>query len=327
MKSKIFSGIFKLIRNSFFRIVNKEFLIFLFFLALSSVFWVMSALNDTYDYELKYPIRLINVPKNIVITDTNTDTLRITVRDKGYYLTQYIFDQSQEVIEIPYAQYAKRNGSGQVSNAELTKMVSRDLENSTKIVSMKPEKFEFYYSYGTHKKLPVKLAGSVTPDVSYYLTKIEFSPKTVDVYGSQKMLDSLKCVYTERVSMHNLRDTIVKTVTLANVKGIKCIPSQVRMTIYPDVLTEESFDVPIVAQNMPDGKVLRTFPSRVKVIFTVGAGEFRSIRADMFKVVVDYEDLLAAPSEKCSLKIVSMPHGVRNVHTDVTQVDYLIEEQ
>lgn len=127
--------------------------------------------------------------------------------------------------------------------------------------------------------------------------------------------------------MHNLRDTIVKSVTLANVKGIKCVPSQVRMTVYPDVLTEESFDVPIGALHMPEGKVLRTFPSRVKVIFTVGAGEFRSIRADMFKVVVDYEDLLSAPSEKCSLRIVAMPHGVRNVRTEVSQVDYLIEEQ
>ena len=54
---------------------------------------------------------------------------------------------------------------------------------------------------------------------------------------------------------------------------------------------------------------------------------FRTIRPDMFKVVVDYNDLIANPSEKCSLKVVAAPHGVRNIHTDIQQVDYLIEEQ
>ena len=110
-------------------------------------------------------------------------------------------------------------------------------------------------------------------------------------------------------------------------KGLKCVPSKVRISIYPDVLTEESVEVPITALNMPEGKVLRTFPARVKVSFTVGASLFRTVTPDKFRVVVDYNELQADPSEKCTLKIASVPHGIRNARTEIQQVDYLLEEQ
>ncbi len=327
MESKLISGIHKIVRNSFFHIVNKEFLIFLFFLALSSVFWIMMAMNDSYEIELRYPIHMVGIPKNIIITDTNSDTLRITVRDKGYALVKYIYDEDVKSIDLSYTSITKQNGCGSVSSNELNKIALREFDNSTKIVNIKPDRYIFYYNNGAHRQLPVKMNGTVTPDASYYLAKIEFSPKSVDVYGSQKILDSIKFVLTEKLSIHNLKDTIVRSVKLHETKGIKCVPSQIKMTVFPDVLTEESFEVPIMSLNMPEGKTLRTFPSRVKLSFTVGAAMFRTIRPEMFKVVVDYNDLVAHPSEKCMLKVISAPHFVRNIHLDIQQVDYLVEEQ
>ena len=44
-------------------------------------------------------------------------------------------------------------------------------------------------------------------------------------------------------------------------------------------------------------------------------------------MVVDYNEIQAAPSDKRTLRITSVPHGVKNAHTDIEQVDYLIEEQ
>ena len=82
--------IFKVVRNFLFSSVNKEFLIFLFFLFLSSIFWLMMALNETYEQEIKVPVRLVNVPKNAVLTTEMEDTVRVTVRDKGFTLATYM---------------------------------------------------------------------------------------------------------------------------------------------------------------------------------------------------------------------------------------------
>lgn len=327
MKQNSTYGIFILVRNFFFRLVNKEFLIFLFFLALSGAFWLLLALNDTYEKELRIPIRIVNIPKNVVPISNVNDTLKVTVRDKGYTLCAYLYGEKIKTLNIPFASYIKYNGVGNVTSAELSKLVYMELFSSSRIVSVKPDKYEYFFNYGKHKRIPVRLSGKIMPEASYYIAKVEFSPKAVDVYGSTKILDSIKSIYTERINIHNLRDTIVKELDLRSIKGVKFVPSRVKVSVYPDVLTEESVEVPITALNMPDGKILRTFPSRVKVTFTVGASIFRSIQIDRFKVIVDYNELMAAPAEKCNVKIASVPHGVKNARIEQPQVDYLIEEQ
>lgn len=315
------------VRNFLFSAANREFLIFLFFLALSGSFWLLMALNDTYEKEVRMPVRLVGVPKNVVLTSDADDTLRVTLRDKGYMLCAYLYGEKVRRIDISFQQYIKKKGYGSITAAELTKLIYQELYSSTRVVSVKPDKLEYFYNYGTHKRLPVRLYGMITPGVSYYIARVEFSPKQVDVYGSQNMIDSLTHVYTQRLNIQNLTDTISREVSLKKVKGIKCVPSSVKIRIYPDILTEESVEVPVTAINMPEGKVLRTFPSRVKVVFTVGVSAFRNVNPNSFKVVVDYKEIMAAPSEKCHLKIVVQPHGIRNAHLDIPAVDYLIEEQ
>ena len=105
------------------------------------------------------------------------------------------------------------------------------------------------------------------------------------------------------------------------------MPNKTRVAAYPDSLTEEKIEVPITAINMPEGKVLRTFPSRVTITFTVGASLFRNIKTNAFKVVADYNELVANPSEKCNIYLRYIPHDVKNARININQVDYLIEEQ
>ena len=74
------------VRNLLLRILNKQFLIFLFFLILSSVFWLIMTLNETYEKEMTIPLRLAGVPRKVVITDEPDSVVRFTVRDKGYMI-------------------------------------------------------------------------------------------------------------------------------------------------------------------------------------------------------------------------------------------------
>lgn len=80
------------VRNLLLRILNKQFLIFLFFLILSSVFWLIMTLNETYEKEMTIPLRLAGVPRKVVITDEPDSVVRFTVRDKGYMIAAYLAD-------------------------------------------------------------------------------------------------------------------------------------------------------------------------------------------------------------------------------------------
>lgn len=317
-----------MIGNFLFSSLNKEFLIFLFFLLLSGSFWLMMSLNETYEKEFDVPVRLVGQPKNAVITGDLPDTVRVVVRDKGFTLVTYEYGHRFQPLYFKFASYADEDqGHGVIPNADVVKLVQAQLYGSTKLLSVKPDKLDFYFTYGASRRVPVKFSGRITTSKTYYLAHTEFLPAMVMVYANKKLLDELKYVEIEPFNYRNLQDTIHQTVRLRKIRGVKMVPGSVRLSVYPDVLTEETVEVPISAVNMPSGMVLRTFPARVTVRFTIGASLFRTIRPEQFKVVVDYNELMAHPSDKCSLQLRSVPSVVSKARLDVDKVDYLLEQQ
>lgn len=320
--------IYRIIRNFLFSWLNREFLIFLFFLALSGLFWLLMTLNETYEADISVPVRIVNVPRNIVLTTEADDTFRVTVRDKGFTIAAYEYSDKIRPVAINFSQYANKVAEkGTVTQGELQRLIGQQLYTSSKIVSVKPDKFVYYYNYGLSKRIPVKMRGRVMAHRSYYLAGTRIWPQNVLVYASRNVLDSIRYVYTEELNLVNIEDTVVKDVPLRKIPGVKFIPSSVKVSFYPDVLTEETVDVPIQAINMPAGKVLRTFPSKVRIKFTVGASKFRMVKPEMFSVVVDYHDLENHPSDKCQLHLRAFPNIVSGARLEIKAVDYLIEQQ
>lgn len=317
-----------MVRNFLFSSANREFLTFFFFLVLSTIFWLMTALNEIYEREIGVPAYLVNIPKNVVVTSDMEDTVRVTVRDKGFALLAYTYGEGIRPINVNFqSAITRQSGYGVVSSQELMKMINQRFSGSSKIVQVKPDRLDFHYNYGLSRQVSVKMAGHVVPGKSFYLARTRFWPEKVTVYGSKQALDSLRFVKTVPINITNFNDTVLRTVALETIKGVKIVPNTVRIGLYPDILTEENIEVPITAINMPEGKVLRTFPQRVTVNFIVGASMFRSISPEQFAVVVDYNEIIDHPSDKCSIHLRETPQGVRNARLKMTQVDYLIEEQ
>lgn len=317
-----------MVRNFLFSSANREFLTFFFFLVLSTIFWLMTALNETYEREIGVPAYLVNIPKNVVVTSDMEDTVRVTVRDKGFALLAYTYGEGIRPINVNFqSAITRQSGYGVVSSQELMKMINQRFSGSSKIVQVKPDRLDFHYNYGLSRQVSVKMSGHVVPGKSLYLARTRFWPEKVTVYGSKQALDSLRFVKTVPINITNFNDTVLRTVALETIKGVKIVPNTVRIGLYPDILTEENIEVPITAINMPEGKVLRTFPQRVTVNFIVGASMFRSISPEQFAVVVDYNEIIDHPSDKCSIHLRETPQGVRNARLKMTHVDYLIEEQ
>ena len=141
--------IINMVRNFLFSSANREFLTFFFFLVLSTIFWLMTALNETYEREVSVPAYLVNVPKNVVITSDMEDTVRVTVRDKGFALLAYIYGEGVRPININFQSFVTRqSGYGVVPSQELMKMVNQRFSGASKVVQVKPDRLDFYYNYG-----------------------------------------------------------------------------------------------------------------------------------------------------------------------------------
>ena len=321
-------GIGRFIRVFLFSRGNKEFLIFLFFLALSGAFWLSLTLNDTYEQEFAVPVAVVDVPKNAVLTSDEVDTVKMTIRDKGIFLISYYYGDYLKNIRIHFRSHSHNNGTGTIAAQELQKIVYSRLFSSSKILSTKPDKLEFYYSYGTKKKVPVRWSGRVIPEELYFISRVEYSPDSVTIYASEEKLDSINMVYTEQLNYANFRDTLSVNCRLSKIKSVKMVPDHVQVNCFTDVLTEERIEgIPVQGINMPEGKTLRTFPAKVAVNFVTGVNVYRNLRPQDFTVVVDYNDIKNNPSEKCDIHLKDVPSGISRARLETTQVDYLIESQ
>lgn len=320
--------IYQQAKSFLFSNLNKQLFVFLFFLFLSSVFWLSTSLNETYEQEFSVPVQLVDVPEKVVITTDVPDSIRVTLQDKGYTLLTYRRSLQYRPIKLSFKAYATNGtGKGVVPASDIQKQVLRRINTSTEIKLMKPEKIEFEYNFGHSKRVPVRLYGQVLPADNYYLAQTVFSPESVLVYANKPLLDTLTAVYTVAVDLNGFEDTLGVDLQLQQAKGVKTVPQTVYAKFVADILTEQTLEVPIVGINMPSNKTLRTFPNKVKVTFQVGASKIRLVKASQFQVIVDFNEIMQNPSDKCRLRLRSYPNIVSKPRLETSQVDYIIEQR
>lgn len=308
------------------RLLNKELIVFLVFLIMSAVFWFVNALNETYEKEISVPVTICEVPQNVIITDGISDTIRVTLRDKGYNFLPYLYGNIIGELRISFITVAKESGKGNVSVAELQKILRQKLYASTKIIAVKAEQLDFYYNYGLSKKVPVLFFSDIKTSESYYLAETQITPDSVTIYASQSKLDSIKEVHTLPYSAEDFHDTLSTEVAIRSIRGVKIMPAKVRVKLIADMLTEQTISVPVTTVNMPAGFILRTFPTSVNVKVVVGRNKLSLIKPQNFRVVADYNSIIAKPSDKCPLTLQQVPREVTNATLETKQVDYLIEK-
>lgn len=307
---------------------NREFLIFLFFFALSAVFWLLQTLNETFETEITVPLKLQNVPNNLIITSDLPDELRVTVQDKGSVLMKYLYGQPFAPVTVDYKNYEFGGLAGrvQVQEAEVKRAIVAQLFSSTKVLSVKPDTLEFFYNRGLKKKVPVRIDGVIEPAQQYYLRHVVPKPDSVVVFAPSSILDTLQAAYTQSFYQSGLIESKTLSVLIRPIRGAKFIPEALDVQIDVDIYTEKTVEVPVVGVNFPADKDLRTFPSRVKVTFKVGTKSYKSITADDFVLVISYEELLNNNSSKIPLHLKSIPEGVSSVRIHPAEVDYLLEQ-
>lgn len=305
---------------------NRQFLTFLFFLFLSTTFWCFQTINEIYEEEFKVPVRLVGVPDNVVVTTELPEHLTITLRDRGFELLRYRYAHQFTPIIINFEDVATASGHVVLSTTDLLKPIAATLESSSQILPTKQETVEFYYNYGQRKRVPVVMLGKFQPDSAYTILSIDLEPRTVLVYASKRILDTLSAAYVEPLYLRNLKDTTVVNQRFKRIAGLKYQPTSAQVTIIADRMVEKVVEVPVHGVNFPAGKTLRTFPNKVKISFLVGMSQYKKITPESFVLVVKYEDLLNDSDNICELSLKSTPYGVRRPRLQPEVVEYVIEE-
>lgn len=306
---------------------SREFLIFLFFVFVSFSFWLLQVLNDDYETELSVPLRMKNVPENVVLTSDLPTELRIGVKDRGTVLVNYLLGQTLYPVTLDFEEYTDKGSQVRIPATTLSKRIASQLNQSTKLSTIKPDTLELIYTRGQGKKVPVKLRGDVKAERQFYISNVVYSPDSVMVYAPKEILDTITSAYTEELYIEEISDTTRRRAKLMPVKGAKFTPSYDDVTFLVDMYSEKTVDVPVQGVNFPEDEVLRTFPAKVQVTFQIGLSQFKDVTADDFVVVVDYKKLSESTGDKCKPVLVQSPSTVNHVRLSPQEIEYIIEQK
>ena len=292
---------------------SREFLIFLFFFLIAGGFWLLQTLNNDYEAEFSIPVRMKDLPNNVVLTSEPPSELRVRVKDKGTVLLNYMLGKSFFPVNLGFLDYKGKDNHVKIYASDFEKKILSQLNVSSKILSIKPDTLEYIYSEGKSKLVPVRFQGKVTAGLQYYVSDTICKPDSVLVYAPEGILDTITTAYTQNITLENISDTTRRRIPLTSERGV-------------DIYTEKTVEVPLHGVNFPADKVLRTFPSKVQITFQVGLKRFRSIKASDFIINISYEELLKLGSDKYTVKLKSFPSGINQIRIVPEQVDFLIEQ-
>lgn len=317
---------YKDLRNSVPAFSGREFLIFVFFLAVSALFWFLSTLNDTYEQDYAVRIELTEVPEDVVITEPLPDTVHVVIRDKGYSLLAYTVSDVLRPVRLRYPLYAYTDGHGVVPPNEVQKMLKGRLGDQAVIAAVKAAHWDFYYNHGARKRVPVVFSGGLTPAKNYYISSTVATPDSVTIYATEAALDTINAVHTARLRIDNISQSATIETDLQPIAHAKIVPPRCTLSYFVDQLTEVVVPVPVNTIGTPEGVMMKTFPAIASVRVAVGMKRAAGVKPEQFSVVADYADIASTPGEKLHLKILVQPRGIVRATLTNPTVDYVIEQ-
>ena len=303
---------------------SKNVLSFLFFLLLSTAFWFVNVLGKERETTITIPIRYTNIPQNIAITNIPTENIVLSVKDEGQVLLNYSY-QKQSPLIVDLGKNYYEQGEFIITSDELSAKVARYLSPTTIVRSISPDTISIQYEKLATCVLPVHVNAKIEPATQYVFREpIRVEPTEITVFAPKYILDTLKSIRTEYFELKDLKENTSVNAKLISLKSIRLSTDEVKVSVFPEMFTEKTVQLPVTAINFPEHLIIRTFPAVVDVKFNVGLSHFNE--KNDIQIVLDYNDV-DKNTNKQKLKIVTTASYISNVQILPENVEFILEEK
>lgn len=256
-------------------------------LLVATFLWFVKSLNTNYNYTIKVPVIFKNLPLDKKPISEIPDHLNIEIKASGLKLFFILLNQPFNALEIDMNRLMTRNRNAavKVSVSELKK----SLKFETTIKQINPDTLYFTDKSGFRKNIPVKLISNVSCKAGYGFSKPEIVPSFVVLTGDSIELKKTDTVYTELISEKELSKELHKELRLINPSGnVFMSENKVQVHYNIEKLTEHIITTSVSIVNLPEGtKSAYSFPSTVKIKYTILQNEYDAADSANFKACVD----------------------------------------
>lgn len=312
---------------------DRRLIVFLFFVVLSSIFWLLNQLEEEYVTEISLPVRYTDFPNDKILVNDLPNHFDLRVRAHGYKLLEYKISNkflpfSINVNSLTLRMHSQSNYSKFFS---LTRLLNGDIEDQLRseleIVSISPDTLFFEFADRIFKKVPVVSQLNIVP-ASQYMIKgnIQFDPDSITISGANPIVDTIIQVYTEQLDLLDLKKNYNDEIDLAEIRNVKFSDKEVDVIVSIEKFTEGSQKVKLNVINVPDSLIIRTFPKEITVTYFVALSNYEKVLPQLFEAVVDYNET-ANMDNKLNISIHNFPDYIQSLRYNPKSVEYIIERK
>jgi len=302
---------------------GKKIVQFSMFVLISFVFWAALTLNENFIFDVKYPVKITNVPDSVTIISDIPNAIKVNVNAKGIYYFKYKL-KSLPTINVDYNRFAEKNRI-LLGKSDLQQLF-RDMFGSNSIAtSFSPDSINILYTHRKGKPVKLKLITEESSNNQFILNgSITCDQEEVLLYSTDNISSKIIEVETAPIKYDNLNKTTTLKVKVIPPKGMRAVPDSVNVTIPIEPLISKKRLANIEAINVPEGQRLITFPSNIEINYLIPKSLFNN-ENKLIRVIVDYKDIKPT-SKKVPLKLIDIPTNYRGAAVNVDSVEYVIEK-
>ena len=129
--------------------INRDVVVFAFFLFLSFVFWYLNSLGKDTEADIRYAVSYTNLPIGRVITVEPPGKLNLYLKGPGYAILKLRLSGNSSPVKIDFSKvnYKRVPGSNSfnyyIVSSGLTRSFSVQLRSECEIISIKPDTLFF----------------------------------------------------------------------------------------------------------------------------------------------------------------------------------------
>ncbi|MCX6257295.1 MAG: hypothetical protein NTW49_05275 [Bacteroidia bacterium] len=140
---------------------QKRMLIYLFFVFISSVFWLLDKLNNEYVTDLKCPVTYINLPVGKGVPNSSRQNLKLKVKASGYTLLKCRLESVLDPVTIDAVKYRLHSTGNRSSiyyflSKYLNSSIVNQLHKDLNIIEIQPDTVFFDLSGASGRAITIK---------------------------------------------------------------------------------------------------------------------------------------------------------------------------
>ncbi len=310
---------------------NKQVVIFFICLFIATSLWFLNSMEKEYNTSLSYPVKYVNPPDKLFLSNNPPQKLELNVQMHGFTLLRHklSFSVSPVIIDLRtiIRNAEKQNNIYKIPSETLINKINQQVSSEISITSISPQEIEFQFDSLKTRLIPVAYNADITFRPQYFLKgNIILKPDSVLLTGPSAVVDTIKILYTEPKTFSELYKNYEKQLQINNPENTKVTPEKVSILIPVEKFTEKELTLPVQTVNLEKGVNLKLFPNKVKITVMAGLSEYEKVTPEDFFATVDYNHVSEDKNRlQVSVKTEKQYLQILKVSPDL--VEYLIETE